>query len=209
MTTTAADTTNNGLPPDRAGWWSRHSELVVVVGVLAMATFLTVETIRMDVPPGVGTPGPQFFPAIIAGFLYLQAVLLTIEILRHPGHSTSAQGGAEVSEDMLEDMGGIDDTSELAVVQATRAGAEPEPTMNVRTVSITFGALVAFVLVLNPIGWLLAATLLFWTICRAFGSTRPLFDLAVAALVASVIQLAFSAGLGLTLPAGIFEGILQ
>lgn len=161
-------------------WTRRYSELIVVAGVLALAVFLTVETVRMEVPEGAGTPGPQFFPVVVAGFLYVQAVLLAIDVLRHPAGDT--------------------DDSEPAVPAA--------PKSDLRTMGLALGALVIFVLILVPVGWLIAATFLFWAICTVLGSRRPVFDLAIAALVAAVIQLAFSAGLGLNLPAGIFEGVL-
>ncbi|RBO94015.1 tripartite tricarboxylate transporter TctB family protein [Nocardia puris] len=209
MTTTAvADRVG---PPPRPGWLRRHSELIVVAGVLALAVFLTVETIRMEVPDGAGTPGPRFFPILVAGFLYVLAVLLTVQVLRHPEHADREHGSAEVSTLMLEDMGHLDDTGEMRVVRAEEPAPQPaadaEP--DLRTVGLTLGALVVFVLILVPAGWLISATFLFWAICYVFGSRRPVFDLAVAALVASVIQLAFSAALGLTLPAGIFAGALS
>ena len=41
---------------------------------------------------------------------------------------------------------------------------------------------------------------------RGFGSRRPLFDISLALLVSSAIYLAFTVGLGLTLPSGILGG---
>lgn|GEM_PF-5511453 len=77
------------------------------------------------------------------------------------------------------------------------------------TVGIVVGSLSAFILIMPLLGWLLASTLLFWVISWAFGSTRPVFDVGVAALMAALIQLAFSAGLGLSLPPGILEGVFS
>jgi putative tricarboxylic transport membrane protein len=68
--------------------------------------------------------------------------------------------------------------------------------------------LVAFALTLQPVGWLVTASALFWVVSYALGSRRPLFDVAVSVIFASVIQIAFSAGLGLGLPPGILEGVL-
>lgn len=190
-------------------WWRRYSELIVVAGLLALAAYLTIGIVTMDVPEGISTPGPKFFPTIIAGFLYVLAALLTIDVLRHPrdpGGATDAP--AEVSGAMLQDMGDLEDTGEIAVV---RPGQSPEdqgrPPIDWRTVGLVFGGLVLFAVTLLPLGWLLSATALFWIVCHALGSKRPVFDIAVALIFASFIQLAFSAGLGLPLPAGIFEGV--
>ncbi|MGJ9421436.1 tripartite tricarboxylate transporter TctB family protein [Aeromicrobium sp. CF3.5] len=189
-------------PPQLAttrGWraWAiQHSELGFAFGVLALAVFLTVGTAVMEVPEGSGTPGPRFFPIIVTGFLYLQAALLTIDVLRHPPLPPHRE--AEVSRAMLEDLGGIDH-------QRTSSATE---TVDWRSVAMVLGSLVIFVLLLEPVGWLICAGALFWAISHALGSTRPQFDIVVSALVSATIQLAFSAGLGLNLPAGILEGVL-
>ena len=70
---------------------------------------------------------------------------------------------------------------------------------------VVFGFL-AFALTLEVLGWILAAALLFWAVARGFGSRRPLFDISLALLVSSAIYLAFTVGLGLTLPSGILGG---
>ena len=62
-------------------------------------------------------------------------------------------------------------------------------------------------MVLPVLGWLLSAAALFWVLSWAFGSRRPLLDIGVSIIVSSLVQLAFGAGLGLSLPAGILEGL--
>jgi putative tricarboxylic transport membrane protein len=76
-----------------------------------------------------------------------------------------------------------------------------------KSLGIVFGAFLAFALLLVPVGWLLSAAVLFWCVSHALGSKRPLFDIGLALVFSSCIQLAFGAGLGLTLPGGILEGI--
>jgi putative tricarboxylic transport membrane protein len=67
---------------------------------------------------------------------------------------------------------------------------------------------VAFVLLLEPLGWIISAAALFWVVAYALGSRRPLFDIGVGLLFSSIIQLAFGTALGLSLPAGLAGGIL-
>lgn len=76
-----------------------------------------------------------------------------------------------------------------------------------KSLGVVFGAFLTFALLLVPVGWLLSAALLFWCVSHALGSKRPLFDIGLALVFSSCIQLAFGAGLGLTLPGGILEGI--
>lgn len=76
-----------------------------------------------------------------------------------------------------------------------------------RSLGLVIGGFLAFALLLIPVGWILSAALLFWVVAHALGSRRRLLDIGISLVFSSAIQLAFSAGLGLTLPGGIFEGI--
>jgi putative tricarboxylic transport membrane protein len=191
-------------------WFTGRSELIVSVLVLGLAVFLTVGTVTMAVPEGSGTPGPQFFPTIVAGMLYLLAILLAIQVIRAP-RTVDGDSNVGLTTDLLTDIGDIDTTSELRVV---RSSTRPTTRRRIsatdwRTTGYVFGALVGFVLILQPVGWLLSASALFWAIARALGSRRPVFDVGVSVIFSSFIQLAFSAGLGLNLPSGILTGVLS
>jgi putative tricarboxylic transport membrane protein len=191
-------------------WLTGRSELVVSVLVLGLAVFLTVGTVTMDVPEGSGTPGPQFFPTIVAVLLYVLAVLLAVQVIRAP-RVVDGDNSVGLSADLLRDIGDIDTTSEIRVV---RDSVRPVTRRRIdatdwRTTGFVFGALIVFVLILQPVGWLLSAAALFWLIARALGSRRPVFDIGVALIFSSFIQLAFSAGLGLNLPSGILTGVLS
>ena len=63
-------------------------------------------------------------------------------------------------------------------------------------------------MLLRPAGWIIAAAVLFWGVAYALGSRRPVFDISVALVMSSVIQLTFGALLGLNLPAGFLAGVL-
>ena len=76
-----------------------------------------------------------------------------------------------------------------------------------RCLGIVVASLTVFILLLQPVGWLLSAALLFFGVAYALGSRRYLFDAVLSLVFSSVIQLAFVAGLGLNLPAGILGGI--
>lgn len=190
-------------------WHTGRGELWVAVGVIALAAALAVGTATMDVPEGVAAPGPQFFPALVSVFLLAVGVTLAVDVLRTSRRAHVAEDPTEISHEMLEDLGGIDATSELRVVSPEDVAVAGGNTGAVdwRTLGMVVGGLAVFIVVLPLLGWLISSAALFWLIARAFGSSRPLFDIGLAALIAGVVQLAFSAGLGLTLPAGILEGV--
>ncbi|KSU63060.1 tripartite tricarboxylate transporter TctB family protein [Arthrobacter sp. NIO-1057] len=77
-----------------------------------------------------------------------------------------------------------------------------------KTVALVAAGFLAFALLLVPAGWLISASLLFWTVAFALGSKNWAQVLAIAVVFASVIQLAFGAALGLNLPSGILEGLI-
>lgn len=69
------------------------------------------------------------------------------------------------------------------------------------------GGLVTFAVLLDVLGWILAAALLFWCVTRAFASKRPLFDISAALLVSSLVFLVFGVLLDVPLPSGILGGL--
>jgi putative tricarboxylic transport membrane protein len=202
------------------------SELVVPGILLALAVFLIIGTANMKLPPSVQTPGPTFFPIVVIGLLLLMAVLCTAQILRgRAQHKRLAQ-------ELHLDRGGLDDvdatgeglgrahggpTTDLDGDEITEIppdvppGRTPWPAgwfSDWRALLTILASLVAFIVLLRPAGWILAAALLFYGVAYALGSRRPVFDLSVALVMSSVIQLIFGTALGLNLPAGFLEGVL-
>ncbi|KSU52053.1 tripartite tricarboxylate transporter TctB family protein [Microbacterium enclense] len=189
-------------------WYTGRSELVVVAGVFVLASFMTYGTATMQVPADVAFPGPQFFPMLVSGFLWLAGIGLLIEVLRTSRRSHVADDPVEISNEMLEDLGAIDETGEIRVVSPEDVASTSAPAaIDWRTLGITVAGLAAFIVVLPVLGWIISAAALFWVISWAFGSRRPLLDIGVSVIVSSLVQLAFGAGLGLSLPAGILEGL--
>ena len=68
------------------------------------------------------------------------------------------------------------------------------------------GSFLAFALLLEVLGWIIAATLLFVGVVRGFASSRWLFNALVGLTLSSVIYIAFDMLLGLPLPSGILGG---
>jgi putative tricarboxylic transport membrane protein len=70
------------------------------------------------------------------------------------------------------------------------------------------GGIIAYGLVIELLGFILASTLLFVMVARGFGSRRWLLNAATGLVLASIVFAIFNYGLGLTLPAGVLKGIL-
>ena len=71
-----------------------------------------------------------------------------------------------------------------------------------KAVALVAGALVVEFLVIEYLGWIPAATLLFVATSRGFGSRRPLVDAAIGLALTGATFVIFDYGLDLNLPAG-------
>ncbi|WOF23576.1 tripartite tricarboxylate transporter TctB family protein [Microbacterium betulae] len=179
-----------------ASWWTGRSGLVVPAILAAFSTYLVVGIVTMQVPPGVTSPGPRFFPTLIAVAGYVVAVLLALRYLRTPEPAEPARYSA------------LDEVSETARAEAEAAARVSYRTFSDWTaVGWAAGGFLAFSLLLMPAGWIVAGALLFWCVARSMGSRRPVVDLVVALMMSSLVYLAFGVVLGLNLPSGILGGL--
>ena len=196
--------------PSRLPALEGRSELIVVAVLYAVAVFLTVGTVNMNVQ-GSASPGPQFFPVLVCVMLYAVATALAIQVIRRPNIPDTRihPGRGNFSGAMLDDLSGEHEFNTRHDDGAADGADHPayKTYSDWRTVGLVLGGVVAFTAMLNIVGWIISAAFLFWVICYAMGSKRPLFDVGVSLLFASAIQLAFSAGLGLNLPAGFLGGM--
>jgi putative tricarboxylic transport membrane protein len=205
----STDTTPGAPPasPDaRPSWWRGRSELLVAALVLAIAAFLAVQTATMPVPPGTESPGPRFFPALVTIFMFGTGLALVVEVVRKPARP-AANAGAPAGTAPADPPAGAEAAAEAGLAAAAGDDRTGER-LDWRTIGIVLASLVAFALLLQPAGWIISAALLFFGVSYAMGNRRYVFDAAVSLVFSSFIQLAFVAGLGLNLPAGILGGIL-
>lgn len=175
------------IPPDRSGtpagqhsFWAGRSGLIVPAIMMLLGLFLIFGITQMDVADDGELFGPQAFPWIAAGACFLVGVLLTVQILRSP----------EVPESMVEEDGSI------------REGSHS----NWPATLGALGSFVGFALILETVGWIIAAALVFWGLTVALGNRRYLFNLLVGLAMSSIMQLIFSGLLGLNLPSGVMGG---
>lgn len=214
-----------------AAYLRRRTGLIVPLLLLVTGVVLGAGTLTMEVPANVASPGPQLFPTIITVACVVFAVLLGIDVLRRPepeqvaapadgdpaadagtaartAEAADLTGVTEATDVTTDTVGTVDtpDTAGTTGSADTDAGAT-RIRSNRWAVTGLVGTIVAFIVLLQPLGWLISGALLFWGVARALGSRRPVFDIFLSIAISSTVQLAFSAGLGLSLPPGVLAGV--
>lgn len=202
-----------------------RSEFVMVALLAIVAVVLIWGSLTMDVL-SESKPGPQFTPMLLGILTAVFAVALAVDVVRRPeveqvsGLADNA-GIYEMSIDMLHDLAGMNHSEDSMLHEELlnrRSWKEPpevetdikeRPIVNSdwRTLGAVLASVLGFIIALPFLGWVLAAAALFWLVAHFLGSSRPILDIWVSLIVASVIQLIFGALMGLNLPTGFLGGI--
>lgn len=165
-----------------------YGPLVMAAFVLAFAVYVTYGIITMDVPESAATPGPKFYPTILVVFSYILVVLLVIDTIRKPSPGDEPR--------YVTPLGEYGGDARISPDAARRWSL---------TASIVI--FIVFILILEPVGWIISAAFLFAGFSIAMGQKKYASAIAVGIVFSCAVQVAFSAGLGLNLPAGILGGI--
>jgi putative tricarboxylic transport membrane protein len=101
----------------------------------------------------------------------------------------------------------------LLLVEAVRGGwqsqTERELTIDRAALSWIAAGLILNVLLIGPLGFTLASTILFVCVARAFGSRAFVRDAAIAALFALIAYFGFARTLGINIGAGLVENAIE
>ena len=154
-------------------------EIVFPAAVAALAVFTLVRAGSIVTPISAGAMGPRVLPYLVGGGMLLAAAAALVGVLR--GHLGDAEEGEDVDPEAHTDWGTVLKLVLLVVLH---------------------------ILLIMPLGWPIAAAVLFTGAAWTFGA-RPLLRAAlVGTALAFVLQLAFAGGLGVSLPAGpLLEGV--
>ncbi|WP_190394777.1 tripartite tricarboxylate transporter TctB family protein [Nocardiopsis deserti] len=183
---------SNETPVEQAPRTGRrdYGELVVAAVLFSLSAFCAYNTVTMDVI-GDSSPGPQVFPAIVAMLLCLSGVGLTVRVVTRERRRSASSAPAP----------------------APAEPPEPEQAADTRvdwrTLLLVVLSFVVFLAVLRPVGWILSAAALFWAVSFALGTRNHALNAAVALVFSCAVQIAFSTGLGLNLPAGVIGGLFS
>lgn len=157
----------------------RVGEVVFPVAVAALAIFTLVRAGSITVPISAGAMGPRVLPYLVGGAMLLAAVVALVGVLR--GHGGAAEQGEDIDPDAHTDWGTV-----------------------VKLVLLVGLHIVLIV----PLGWPIAAAVLFTGAAWTFGAKPRLRAALIGTAIAFVLQIAFAGGLGVSLPPGPFlEGV--
>jgi putative tricarboxylic transport membrane protein len=123
--------------------------------------------------------GPRPVPILLGALLLVIAVIYAIDVAR------GGNGEPEAGED-------VDLSSPI----------------DWRTVLLLVAAFVVNALLIEPLGWVISGTLLFWGSAFALGNRHYVRNLIIAVAISLITFYTFAIGLGVNLPAGILQGIL-
>jgi putative tricarboxylic transport membrane protein len=157
-----------------------RAQYAVCAGLALRGVLVLVDASRLGAVASSNDPiGPKPVPIVLGVLLIIVSVFYAIDVSR------GGVGEAEAGED-------IDLTTRI----------------DVRTVALLIGAFVLNALLIEPLGWVISGSILFWGAAFALGNRHHIRGLVIGVALALITFYAFAIGLGVNLPAGILQGIL-
>ncbi|NRQ33506.1 tripartite tricarboxylate transporter TctB family protein [Nonomuraea sp. NN258] len=154
-------------------------ELGLALVVLALGVFVVVGTLDVAAAASQLGLGPRFFPMLVGGSMILIGLLYVADVLR------GGRGDPEESEDI-----------------------DVDAPADWRSVGLVSGVFLAFAALLNVLGWVIGASLLFFGLSVALGAEHKARAAVIAVVLGVTTYLVFVKGLGVTLPAGPLGGVI-
>lgn len=172
----------------------RRQDLVVGLVLLAIGAGLLTGTFSVSALPGQDSLGPRLFPALIGAGLVMLGAAHFVQ-MRRKGDAVPANVLANVPANVPE-----------AAAVAAEADADLPPG-HWPTLAWVVAGIAAGAAIYNFLGFILAAIAIFVLTARGFaGHFRPL-HVVIGIIVAVIVYVGFTQGLGLRLPVGsLFKG---
>jgi putative tricarboxylic transport membrane protein len=155
-------------------------ETLVALATVIFGILIVWQATLIRLTPAYSKVGPRVIPYIVGAGLIIVGVWLAYEAL-----TGRASSDANESED-----------------------ADPTLPTDWRTVGLLALALLAYLVLIERAGFIIASAALFVMAAFAMGSRRLARDIALGVILATVLFVVFNRGLGLSLPAGILQGIV-
>ncbi|GAA4979874.1 putative tricarboxylic transport membrane protein [Nonomuraea thailandensis] len=150
-------------------------ELGLAAVVLVLGVLVVVGTLDVSAAASQLGIGPRFFPMLVGGAMVLIGLFYVADVLRG-GH-----GDPEESEDV-----------------------DAEAPTDWRSLALVSGIFLAFAALLDLLGWIAGASLLFFGLSVALGAEHKLRAAVIAVIMGVATYLLFVNGLGVNLPGGVF-----
>ncbi len=155
-------------------------ETLLALGAVVFGVLIIWQTTLIRLTPAYSKVGPRVIPYIVGAGLVIVGAWLAYQALT--GHTATASTDSE--------------------------DADPTLPTDWRCIALLALALLAYLLLIEPAGFITASATLFVVAAFAMGSRRLARDIAIGIIMGAVLYVVFSRGLGLSLPAGILEGIV-
>src|SRR5215207_4620487 len=155
-------------------------ETLLALAAVLFGILIVWQTTLIRLTPAYSKVGPRVIPYIVGVGLVVVGVWLAYEAL-----TGRASAGTTESED-----------------------ADPALPTDWRTVGLLVLALLAYLVLIERAGFIIASATLFVMAAFAMGSRRLARDIAIGVILATVLYLVFNRGLGLSLPTGILKRIV-
>lgn len=156
----------------------RWGQLVLPGVLVVVGVAGVVDASTIAVPVSASSVGPRAVPYAVGALLVVTGLVVAVDVLR--GRAGQVEDGEDVDADRSVDW--------RAVLGLT-------------------GSFAAMVLLMEPLGWPVAGTVLFAGAALSLGARSPVRATVVAALLAVTVHVVFTQGLGVFLPAGPLEGV--
>lgn len=169
-----------GSPPPAGSTADRDwGELLLGIVVAGFGVAVVWQTAQIRITPAYSMVGPRAVPLIVGVGLILVGLWVAAEAVT--GRATAPTTESD--------------------------DADPTLPTDWRAVGLLAVALILYLLLMQPVGFIPASTILFAGAAFAMGSRRTGRDLLLGLAFALILYLAFTAGLGLRLPLGFLEGL--
>ena len=155
-------------------------ETMLALGSVVFGILIFWQATLIRLTPAYSKVGPRVIPYIVGAGLVVVGAWLAFEAL-----TGRASAGSAESED-----------------------ADPTLPTDWRTVGLLVLALLAYLLLIERAGFIIASATLFVMAALAMGSRRPARDIIIGIVMATILYLVFNRGLGLSLPAGVLTGVV-
>jgi putative tricarboxylic transport membrane protein len=144
----------------------------------------------------------------IAVALFALAYVIVNDASGYPVRRSYAQFGPEIVPYIV--AAGLAGLAAITVVMAWRGGFEARAPLNWQGVAWLVAAiLIEIAMLYGGTGFIPASAVLFGLAARAFGQKTLLLNLAIGAILSTLLFLLFRYGLGLALPSGPLERIID
>lgn len=153
-------------------------DALVAGGVIVLGVVTLAGARQITVPLSSNVVGPRVFPYIVGCVLLAAGLAVLVDALR--GRLGEQEGGEDVDASAATDWVAM---GRIAL------------------------ALVVHVAIVDVVGWALAGAVLFAGVAWSLGA-KPVRAAAIGLVLGFAVQALFVTALGVTLPAGLFEGVL-